>query len=186
MADTFSSPASSGNKGIFKGAKVNTKPDGRRGTRYLVVHPERCTGCKRCELWCSLVKNGVQNPTRSMIHIVKKNEFNIPITCLQCGLCQSVCPTGAISRDERTGAVIISQEQCVGCEKCVAVCPIGVISFDREAGVAQKCDLCNGDPECVKHCPENALEYCDAVTAAKAKQKAFASILLTQQRPEEG
>jgi len=30
---------------------------------------------------------------------------------------------------------------------------------DAEAGMPLLCDLCEGDPQCVKHCPENAIRY---------------------------
>ena len=32
-------------------------------------------------------------------------------------------------------------------------------TFDEETKKAQKCHLCNGDPECVKACPTGALRY---------------------------
>jgi Fe-S-cluster-containing hydrogenase component 2 len=32
-------------------------------------------------------------------------------------------------------------------------------SFDEQLKKATKCHLCNGDPECVKACPNSALKY---------------------------
>jgi carbon-monoxide dehydrogenase iron sulfur subunit len=40
--------------------------------------------------------------------------------------------TGAMSRDEKTGAVLHDQEKCVGCWMCVMVCPFGVTKPDHE------------------------------------------------------
>jgi Fe-S-cluster-containing dehydrogenase component len=35
------------------------------------------------------------------------------------------------------------------------------MGFDRQEKLADKCDLCGGDPECVKHCFYGALEFKD-------------------------
>jgi len=146
-----------------------------KAAKYLLVHPERCTGCGRCELWCSLLKRGVQSPARSLIRVLADGASNVPVVCIQCGLCENACPTGAIARDKATGAVVIREEKCIGCKRCIGVCPIGIISFDEEAGVARKCDLCGGAPACVEHCPENAIEYVDAVEVGRSRQRSFAS-----------
>jgi phenylglyoxylate dehydrogenase beta subunit len=38
-------------------------------------------------------------------------------------------------------------------------CPYGGVYFDEEANKSMLCDYCDGVPECVRVCPENALEY---------------------------
>jgi Fe-S-cluster-containing hydrogenase component 2 len=38
-------------------------------------------------------------------------------------------------------------------------CPFGMIFVDAEKGFAVKCDLCGGDPECVKYCIPEALRF---------------------------
>jgi len=40
-----------------------------------------------------------------------------------------------------------------------------------------KCDLCNGDPACVKVCPSDALEYVDDTVSTFSRQKNFAAKL---------
>ena len=40
-------------------------------------------------------------------------------------------------------------------------CPFHVIWFD-EGGKAWKCDLCGGEPACVRYCILEAIEYRDA------------------------
>lgn len=63
----------------------------------------------------------------------------------------------AISRDE-WGAVVVDYDTCTGCGECVDACPYGLIDLNDD-GFAYKCDLCAGDPECVKVCQPQALVY---------------------------
>ncbi|MDD7007764.1 MAG: RnfABCDGE type electron transport complex subunit B [Spirochaetales bacterium] len=48
--------------------------------------------------------------------------------CLHLGSCMSVCPAGAISRDEKN-MISVDPEKCIGCRKCTTVCPTGVIKM---------------------------------------------------------
>ena len=43
--------------------------------------------------------------------------------CYQCGLCTSICPTGALSIKRPEMEVVFDPEVCSACELCVAVCP---------------------------------------------------------------
>lgn len=70
----------------------------------------------------------------------------------------TVCPVDAIVRDETTGAVVIDEGKCTGCGICSEYCFLGVIRVEAEKRKAVKCDLCGGDPVCVKECPAGALE----------------------------
>jgi Fe-S-cluster-containing hydrogenase component 2 len=54
--------------------------------------------------------------------------------------------------------VFIDAEKCNGCGLCAEHCYLGMIRMDRESGKALKCDLCGGDPACVRYCPVGALE----------------------------
>jgi Fe-S-cluster-containing hydrogenase component 2 len=94
-----------------------------------------------------------------------------------------VCPTGALSRDNKTQAVVVEYEKCGGCGNCVHVCPFGAVTLDMVAKKAIKCDLCGGDPECVKICPENALQYIDAEKASHYKRIAFANLQRMELKP---
>jgi Fe-S-cluster-containing hydrogenase component 2 len=38
-------------------------------------------------------------------------------------------------------------------------CPFGVISINPDKKEMIKCDLCEGNPQCVKWCPTGALEF---------------------------
>jgi Fe-S-cluster-containing hydrogenase component 2 len=55
--------------------------------------------------------------------------------------------------DGRTGAVVINDDVCTGCLDCVDACPFDAIPVGPNNEVL-KCDLCGGDPLCVKYCPE--------------------------------
>jgi Fe-S-cluster-containing hydrogenase component 2 len=134
-------------------------------SKILLIYPEKCTGCRICELVCSFHHYKEFNPSKSRIRIIKdeRRGLDIPITCMNCmdAPCMSVCPVDAIRRDSETGIVKIYSEDCIGCKLCIMVCPLGAISIDPSNGTAMKCDLCNGTPKCVKFCPTGALQYED-------------------------
>lgn len=133
--------------------------------KVLVVHAERCTGCHACEMICSLVHEGECNLILSRIGIMKTNaggtNENVPVVCRQCHdpVCADVCVMGAIYRDEETGAVVVKENLCVGCKTCVTACPLGGVLYHYVKGCAMKCDLCGGEPECVKSCIYDALDF---------------------------
>ncbi len=127
----------------------------------LGVVYENCTGCHICELACSYRHGGAFRPFVSRITVFTNPDDHeaLPVYCLQCrnAFCAAACPTNAIVRDERC-AYVVEHLRCIGCRECAYACPFGAIGFE-EGIFPVKCDLCGGDPECVKVCPHDALIY---------------------------
>ena len=57
----------------------------------------------------------------------------IPAACIACGKCESVCPVGAITHDDK-GEPIIAFDKCVGCGKCVKACPAAALKMAYPEG----------------------------------------------------
>lgn len=138
--------------------------DNSQTQKVLAYDPELCTGCRYCEIVCSFRHYGVVNPGKSFISILfnegKDDGVFEAKNCQHCDepICASVCPSEALSKDEKTGWVRINPLKCIGCETCVYMCPLSIPFFDEERKVAVKCDFCDGDPECVKHCSSTAIK----------------------------
>lgn len=139
--------------------------------RVLVFEALKCIGCRICEQWCSLTHFGVSSPAKSRIRIVRDHETQIDngILCHQCAdaPCISSCKFDALSRDECTGAVIVDKEKCTGCRRCIKACPYNAPRMHPEEKHVIICDLCKGDPQCVSHCPEQAVLYLERSKAEK-------------------
>jgi Fe-S-cluster-containing dehydrogenase component len=60
----------------------------------------------------------------------------------------------ALSPSEGTGAVLVDREKCIGCGECIDACPGKIPHIHPAENYALICDLCGGDPECVKVCRE--------------------------------
>ena len=132
--------------------------------KRIIVKEENCTGCRACELACSFQQKRAFHYDFSLIHAVKNNQmegFFIPMLCYHCEdpPCAKGCPTDAIERDDGSGIVSIDKEKCTGCGICVDLCPWSIPNIDSEKNVASICDLCKGDPLCVKFCSPGALLF---------------------------
>ena len=87
----------------------------------------------------------------------------VPHLCVQCDdyPCVNICPVNALSIDPKTTAVLVDREACISCGQCIKACPGEVPIMHPKDNKAAICDLCGGDPECVKVCQEagyNALK----------------------------
>jgi len=131
----------------------------------MFIRPDRCIGCRICEFICAITKTGKCDLNNTSIKIYSDNlEHNVPKVCLQCdtALCIDACTVKfAMRRDETTRAIIIDHAKCDGCGKCVITCSFNAIRQVSEAEISN-CDLCSGDPTCVKYCPTDAILYVDS------------------------
>ncbi|HBN83591.1 MAG TPA: ferredoxin [Clostridiales bacterium] len=53
--------------------------------------------------------------------------------CIHCGACTAVCPSGALSMDDKTWNLKFDQEKCLICELCIKTCPLGVMGLNGDS-----------------------------------------------------
>ena len=149
-------------------------------TKVLTADPKKCTGCRACEIACSLKHAKVSNPDRSRIRVVdfKPARSFLPVACQHCedAPCLQACPMEAISRDVELGQVVIDYSRCVGCRTCYYACPFGAARFDADRGRPFKCDLCGGRPLCVDVCMDDALAYADPTAGPHTRAREMARV----------
>ena len=146
---------------------------------WIMRDYQRCTGCRRCEIACTLYHEKKIWPEASMVRVfMLAPGLELPHLCTQCDdyPCVKSCPTKpkALTVDELTGAVIVNKQLCISCKKCISACP-GHIPFlhpkDKKSTI---CDLCNGDPQCIKVCQEAGFNCLSAASYPKAEAKLYA------------
>lgn len=124
---------------------------------WILVDVFKCSSCRACEIACSLKHEGVIWPAASRIVVFEPYPgAPIPVMCVQCDdyPCVKSCPYGALSIDENTGGVLVNQDKCTLCGVCKASCPMSIPRIIPGKKYVLICDLCGGEPECVKICNE--------------------------------
>lgn len=146
------------------------------------INQSLCSGCKACSVSCKDKNNldvginfrrvysyeageYVQQESGGIVPNITAYYFSI--SCNHCTQpkCVTVCPTGAIVKNKKTGVVTIDQDVCVGTQLCVKACPYGAPQYNKKVFKSNKCDFCidlqaNGeDPVCVATCPLRAIEF---------------------------
>jgi Fe-S-cluster-containing hydrogenase component 2 len=146
--------------------------DAPQAPSIVVVDVKKCVGCRICEVECARKNYKTYNPRHAnlqIIHLVPP--VSVPNHCYLCkdAPCIAECPvvvdasTGkmALFHDPKAKGLKLDNVACTGCWKCVDVC-------QRErSGILRKnlrskrpegfCTLCDGDPSCVKYCPNDAM-----------------------------
>jgi len=130
--------------------------------RTIAFYEQKCDACQKCVEACSNYVTGKPDTRHSRIKIFQNKETRALglALCRQCAepYCVMNCPAGALFKDLETGIVKWDEDKCINCQICTLVCPYGGISYNPLTKHIMKCDLCDGDPACVKACPSGALE----------------------------
>lgn len=80
---------------------VETKSK-REGKQFpILVYPEKCTGCRTCQVRCSIRELDEFNPFKSHIVITRDHgkrttALNFTEDCTWCGYCARYCSYGAL------------------------------------------------------------------------------------------
>jgi len=181
--------------------------------KTVFVNPERCIGCKQCQIACAVAHSMSKNiygavserPTPRPRILVAPGLFldtSFPNKCRHCdpAPCIAICPTGAISRDPELDIVVLDGHRCITCAMCAMVCPFDVLTFypslslETDKPVALKCDHCierqkEGEvPACVEACKVGALvfgELNDMVKSARTQLAVHVSSGVREIRAEQ-
>ncbi len=149
--------------------------------KILMIHPDRCVGCQVCAMACAFEHEGSQRLEASRVHVYvwREEGVSVPMLCQQCSdaACVAVCPTGAMHRNSATAQIELDESRCIRCRMCTMACPFGNSIYDALTDRIVKCDVCQGDPACVKMCPSDALEYVEDTLSTRSRQKDFAAKL---------
>ena len=141
--------------------------------KFVSYDPDKCVGCRVCEYVCSLEKERAFNPTLSRIRTLRiYPNTNASIACRLCedAPCVIACPRKALEQSKENGVILVDDDKCDGCGWCIEACDFGTITLMPDRKTVVICDLCEGEPKCVKWCPEEALELSSKdIIAQKAR-----------------
>jgi len=128
----------------------------------LVFNPDKCDGCRECEKACVKAHPNAVASGKSRIIITKEgSEKPTAAMCVHCETCppSELCPSALLEFHDEGKYWTLDEHRCFACMSCIPRCPFGGIFFEGAFGVetAYTCDLCAGDPACIKACPKGAL-----------------------------
>ncbi|MFZ5515498.1 MAG: Cgl0159 family (beta/alpha)8-fold protein [Candidatus Zhuqueibacterota bacterium] len=132
----------------------------RQAAIRLRANSKNCVGCLVCETVCVQTHQSTFGINGARLRIDSKpvdqppplNKVNV---CTLCEKCIKSCQPGALFIHEK-GYIALDPERCTRCRVCAEVCPFQVIHFDDQ-GFPVICDLCAGDPQCVRWCKYGAI-----------------------------
>jgi len=124
---------------------------------WIARDQSACSGCRRCELACSMHHEGWMWPEASRVRVFMPFPgLEVAHLCAQCDdyPCIKSCPVEALSTDPNTRAVLVDREKCISCGACITACPGNVPFLHPGDNKVTICDLCGGEPKCVEVCTE--------------------------------
>ena len=149
----------------------------------IFVKPEICTGCRSCEIACSVQHSKEKNlfaavlqspPPMKRVFVEQAGQVKMPVVCRHCedAPCLNACISGCLYKDAK-GFVRRHKERCIGCWSCAMACPFGMITRDPDKHIAVKCDRCHKleVPACVNACPTKALYLAAVDGMSKEKRR---------------
>jgi Fe-S-cluster-containing dehydrogenase component len=170
--------------------------------KKILLDMDLCVGCGACAVAC-MDQNDINleagEPAERRIYQTEfENDGKVTLqfvsqACRHCddSPCVTGCPTGALSRDAATGAVLTNRDLCIGCHSCAIACPFGVPRYDKYDRIF-KCTLCAGrvkcglKPACVRVCPTEALKFDEPNNAEADKEAAYIRKTMTTTRTTAG
>ena len=180
--------------------------------KTVFVNPERCIGCKQCEIACAVEHSRSKNIYQAIFETPKSTrrihvapgihlDTSFPNKCRHCepAPCKEICPTGAIDRAPDLDNDTLDGYKCITCAMCAMVCPFDVIRFFKsptvklDKVVAVKCDHCierqrqGQEPACVEACKVGALVFGninELTKSAATKWARLATIAADEIQPE--
>lgn len=117
------------------------------------VDKSKCTGCLICEVTCSLMHTGQVQREASAIRVKLghlDHELHQPVTCRQCK--KMMCMK---SEKKETDDHLKQSFFWEGDHRKKEDCAFGSLFAFGDKLI--HCNLCGGEPECVKSCPTGAL-----------------------------
>jgi Fe-S-cluster-containing hydrogenase component 2 len=165
---------------------------------HVMINSKKCTGCHLCELGCSAFHEAGFRPSVARLFSEVNSTTSVikGHTCLQtgCAKCQKACPNAAIVTRQitirptgdfdskgklgetiRGYILVVDEDACTNCGECYGVCPTGVIHAHPDREVAFKCDMCDGDPQCIGFCQNKYVLAVDLRADRKDRELAAAS-----------
>ena len=117
----------------------------------IKVTKNKCSGCHLCEMVCSLFHLRIINTEKSAIHIHKDDlgtSLNTPFLCRQCK--EMKCLDGEKVTE------VQERRKFIWNKTRAESCPFNALPVLGEE--AFHCNLCSGNPQCVKVCTPGAIQ----------------------------
>jgi Fe-S-cluster-containing hydrogenase component 2 len=145
-------------------------------------------GCRLCQVACSQIKEQKIQPAIARVQVPQYYPgIEFPVLCYQCGdeaMCIQACPVQALSLDtsKKLNTIKVDTTKCLrttkngDCTLCADKCPGSAVTFHPTSKAPLICDLCDGDPACVKACYNNTLTVKGVKMAAVSPNEIAQSI----------